>query len=78
MNGNQHRGSLKATDLNVREVYRTPTGRLCRVLPATSKDGHCGSRPAGEYVFEYLDGARGDGFALTAKAVSAALRKAGA
>lgn len=75
MNGTHHGGLLRATDLKVREVYRTATGRLCRLLPAASKDGPNGSRPAGEYLFEYLDGARGDGFALKAPNIGV-LRKA--
>jgi hypothetical protein len=60
--------SLKSTDMSLQAVYRTPSGRFCRLaLPDKRRKVGDGSM----FHFEYLDGpaqhmVSGDGFNLSA------------
>jgi hypothetical protein len=59
--------TLRAVDLQAGNIYVSPTGRLCKLLPAPAKG--LGSGLSRTFLFAYLsrEGLRkiSDGFALT-------------
>lgn len=58
---------MKSVDLQLGQVYITPLGRRCRLLPTKQGEGRWG----GAFVFRYLPGSArdclrtGDGFHLS-------------